>query len=371
MKRAINPAAAVSTAHPPFTVGPDAYQGVAEALRPFGDRALLIGGRRALAAGLEPLREALDNKGVTLSVSVFSGECTHAKARSLAHAARGIGAGVLLGMGGGRALDTAKAAAHYAGLPVITLPTIAATCAAVTALCVMHDPEGEAGEPFLFLDAPPAHAFLHTGILAASPPMYLRAGIGDSIGKFVESRFKAESAELSYPDRLGLSIARLGYETLLSSGAAALLDAKAGRDGAAFRLVCQCCAVNTGLVSLLVKDSLNGALAHSLYYALRDHPAFSGLLHGDLVAWGSLVQLVLEGREAEARMLSEFLQAIGIPASLREMGIPFPEPALVSLLPETLRQPDMADPPRPVSAAMLLEAVLSTEALRRIPWKEE
>lgn len=355
---------------PLFTVGPDAYAGVAEVMRPFGVRALLIGGQKALAAALRPLQEAVAEKGIILVISLFSGECTWNKAMEMADTARGIKADVVLGMGGGRALDTAKAAAHYAGLPVITLPTIAATCAAVTALCVMHHAENSLSDPFLFLNAPPAHAFLHTGILAASPAMYLRAGIGDSLAKYAESAFKAEKGELSCADRQGLSIARSVYESLLSVGIAALNDAKAGRDSVAFRLACQCCIVSTGQVSLLVKESLNGALAHSLFYALRDHPALSSFLHGDLVAWGCLVQLALEGKAKEACILSEFLREISIPVSLHEMGVPFPDPTLTALLPGVLRQPDMAGLPCRVSEASLLEAILETENLRKIPYKE-
>lgn len=360
-----------SASLPPFTVGSDAYAGIAEVIRPFGVKALLIGGQKALAAGLGTLQAAVADKGITLIVSPFSGECTRSKAKELADTALGMEAGVLLGMGGGKALDNAKAAAHYAGLPVITLPTIAATCAAVTALCVMHHPESMAHDPFLFLDRPPVHAFLHTGILAASPAMYLRAGIGDSLAKYVESAFNAESGELSYTDRLGLSIARLGYETLLSVGIAALGDAKAGRDSVAFRLSCQCCIVNTGLVSLLVAERLNGALAHSLFYALREHPALSGYLHGDLVAWGCLVQLSLERKTREAQLLSKFLQEISVPVSLHEMGIPLPDPALAALLPDVLKQPDMAGLPFHVSEAALLEAVHETESFRKFPDKEK
>ena len=364
MKKSNNPFALISPVYPPFTVGNEAYSGVAEALRTVGSRVLLIGGHKALAAGLEPLQKALNGKGVLLSVAPFSGDCTLLQAKEFAQTAKAIEAAAILGMGGGKALDVAKAAAYYAGLPVITLPTIAATCAAVTALSVMHHPEGSAFSPILFLDRPPLHAFLHTGILSRSPAMYLRAGIGDSLTKHIESSFKAGKGDnLLYTDRLGLAAAKLGYETLMSIGREALTDAQQGNDSAAFRLAVQCCVVNTGIVSLLVDDRMNGALAHSLFYALRENPKFSAFLHGDVVAWGSLVQLMLEGKAEEARRLKTFLHSIGVPAALFEMGIP-----LESLRPQlsaALRQQDMADTPYPVTEALLMDALEKTEALER------
>lgn len=363
MRKPVRPGGMTAVFPSPCTIGPDAYSGVPGAIRPFGHRVLLIGGERALAAGLPHLQKAVSGKDITISVCPWPGDCTREKAIQLAQTARSFNADAVLGMGGGRALDTAKAAAHFAGLPVITLPTIPATCASVTALCVMHQTGNAADSPILFLDAPPSHAFLHTGILAVSPDMYLRAGIGDSLAKHVESSFKSRGAELAYTDWLGLAAAKAGYETLMSIGVQALRDAAAGHDSAVYRLACQYCIVNTGFVSLMVREAFNGALAHSLYYALRDFSGFSECLHGDLVAWGSVVQLVLEGRKTEAGRLAGFLEAIGTASSLHRMGISFPSPELINLLPKALRQQDMAGTPIPVSEAMLAEAVAEAETL--------
>ena len=42
-------------------------------------------------------------------------------------------ANVIVGVGGGKSIDAAKQAAADLGLPVVCIPTIAATCAATTA----------------------------------------------------------------------------------------------------------------------------------------------------------------------------------------------------------------------------------------------
>ncbi|NLW21624.1 MAG: iron-containing alcohol dehydrogenase family protein [Clostridiales bacterium] len=348
---------------PAVTLGPQAYQALPARLLPLGRQALLIGGRRALAAGQQALLDALQGSGIQLDTARFAGECTLAQAQALAARARLVGAAAILGMGGGKAIDTAKLAAQLAGLPVFTLPTIPATCAALTALSVVHeDVTGDSHvSPLVFLDSPPNQVFLHTGILSQAPLMYLRAGIGDSLAKHVESAFKAgDGPALPYADQAALSLARLGYETLLRHGRQALDDAARGLDSAAFRLVTQCCVVNTGLVSLWVDERFNGGLAHALFYVLRDVPGFDSLLHGEAVAWGCLVQLAVENKLDEAGRLRGSLRALGLPVSLRERGIDLG--LVLSRLPQALAQPDLVYTPYPVSLQSVQDALTLCEA---------
>ncbi len=347
---------------PRFTMGPDAYMGLADILRPLGGPVLVYAGKRALTAGLGALGGAVSGLGIILVKMIHEGECTRQRAHEVARNAALLKAKAVIGMGGGRAIDVAKAAAFFAGLPCVTLPTIPATCAAVSALCVMHDPGQDPKDALLFLPSPPLHAFLHTGICAASPAMYLRAGIGDSVAKRVESAWKAWCGGLTYADRLGLSIARLGYDTLLEVGEEALSDAQAGRDTEAYRLAAQCCVLNTGLVSF--DEILEEIKSHSLYYALMGVKEIDRYLHGEIVAWASIPQLLIAGEKEKALELAAFLDAIGIPSTLRAMGVSMNDPKLRALLAFTLSQPDMAVTPCAVTEGMLMEAVEGAENLR-------
>ena len=92
---------------------------------------------------------------------------------------------MIFGMGGGKALDTAKGAADQTGLPVFTFPTIAATCAATTALSVVYKEDGNF-DRFYFFDKPARHCFINTRVIADAPWRYLRAGMGDTMGKYTK-----------------------------------------------------------------------------------------------------------------------------------------------------------------------------------------
>ncbi len=62
--------------------------------------------------------------------------------------------------------------------------------------------------------------------------------------------------------------------------------------------------ISTGLVSLMVLDDYNCAIAHSVYYGLVLLPGFEEtFLHGDVVAYGVLVQLAVDGQAEEMQRL--------------------------------------------------------------------
>jgi glycerol dehydrogenase len=347
---------------PRYTIGPEAYGALARVLAPLGTRILLIGGEKALHEGLHAFEQAIDKTALNLyEVVTYAGHCTLKDAKAFAVKAKEAGVQIIAGMGGGKAIDTAKACAHFAGLPVVTLPTIAATCAAVTALSVLYNEDGSFDE-FLFLKAPPDHAFIHTGIIASAPYKYLRAGMGDSIAKHFESTFSARGDVLGFTDNLGLAISKTCYEPLLKVGEQALHDCEKNVDSQALREAVQSNIVSTGLVSLLVKDCYNGALAHSLFYAVESLPEIAGkCLHGDVVAYGVLVQLFMDGQIEKVSEVYNFLESLGVPVSFAAMGVDLTSPAFCRALDIIPNQPDMKHLPYTATVQMVRDAVMMAE----------
>ncbi|NLD33707.1 MAG: iron-containing alcohol dehydrogenase family protein [Clostridiales bacterium] len=347
----------------PYTAGVGAYTAFARAALPHGQRVMLIGGHNALLAGEARLIAAIRGTGLHIVGRLVVGPpCSMAQAQQTAQAARDAGAQMICGMGGGKAIDIAKAAGELAGLPVFAMPTIAATCAAVTALSVMYHPDG-AFDRFLFLSHPPVHAYIDMDVMAAAPWQYLRAGLGDSLAKHVETPFSARSQALTQADSMGVALAQGLWAPLAASGAQALADNRAGIVSPALELAALTSIVTVGYVSLLVREQFNGALAHSLYYAMEHLPAMQQVLHGDAVGWGALVQLVLDEQMDKAKALLSLLRALGTPCSLGEMGIEQEDAAVIAGLRAAVGQPDMACLPYAVTADDVLRAVAGARAL--------
>lgn len=347
-----------------YTVGPDAYAEAGQVCRLYGRRALLIGGEKAMAAALPRLTAALEGSGVELAAAEpFGHDCTEAGCRRLAERAKALGADLIFGMGGGKALDTAKGAADLAGLPVFTFPTIAATCAGTTALSVVYREDGSF-DRFWFYARPPRHCFIDLTVIAAAPWKYLQAGMGDTIGKFFECHFSARGDRLEHSSALGREISNMCYAPLLEYGEQALLDCETHTVSTALEQAVLANIVSTGLVSLLVLDDYNCAIAHSVYYGLVLLPGFEQRwLHGNVVAYGVLVQLLVDGDEAEALRLKAFLKKLRIPTTLAEMDVPADRQTLAPVLTETVTGPDMEHIPYPVTEDMVFDAMQRVERL--------
>ncbi len=347
-----------------YSVGTQAYREVPAQCRPLGTKALLVGGRRAMEAGRAKLAATLAGSGLEIvEAAEFGLDCTMERVEHWADRAKELGVDMVFGMGGGKALDTAKGAAFAAGLPVFTFPTIAATCAGTTALSVVYREDGSF-DHFAFYPRPARHCFIDLDILARSPWQYLQAGMGDTIGKFFECHFAARGDKLAHSSALGREISNMCYAPLLEHGVQALADCREGKATYALEQAVLANIVSTGLVSLLVLDDYNCAIAHSVYYGLVLLPGFEERFpHGNVVAYGVLVQLAVDGDWETARKLKAFLQRLDIPTTLAEMGVPLERTCLAAVLRETVAGPDMEHIPYPVTEDMVFAAMASVEEL--------
>lgn len=347
-----------------YSIGENAYEEAAKVCSVYGRRALLIGGAKAMDAGLGRLQRAIDGSCLEIVDTVlFGNDCTYAQIAYLAEQARNLKVDMIFGMGGGKALDTAKGVGWKLGLPVFTFPTIAATCAATTALSVVYKEDGNF-DSFYFHKRPAYHAFIDLTVIAQAPVKYLQAGMGDTIGKYFESHFSARGDQLEHSSALGVTISNMCYEPLLIYGEQAMADCESHQVSTALEQAVLANIVSTGLVSLMVLDDYNCAIAHSVYYGLVLLPGFEEKwLHGNVVSYGVLVQLAVDGDLEEARRLKGFLQRLGIPTTLQEMDVCVERKYLQPVLTETVTGPDMEHIPYPVTEEMVFEAMKVVEAL--------
>lgn len=347
-----------------YSIGDAPYEEAASVCRLYGQRALLIGGKKAIEAGHQRLLKALEHSDIQIIESVpFGSDCTYDSIHRLAAYAKELGADMIFGMGGGKALDTAKGAAYEAKLPVFTFPTIASTCAASTALSVVYKEDGNF-DSFYFYERPANHCFIDLTVICEAPAKYLQAGMGDTIGKYFECHFAARGDKLAHSSALGREISNMCYEPLLEHGVSALCDCREHRVSHALSQAVLANIISTGLVSLMVLDDYNCAVAHSVYYGLVLLPGFEeNYLHGNVVAYGVLVQLAVDGNLEEAKRLRKFLTKLQIPVTLEEMNVKLDREYLEEVLTETVTGPDMVHIPYPVTKEMVYHAMEAVENL--------
>lgn len=347
-----------------YSIGEDVYNEVNKICKIYGRKILLIGGKKALEAACPRLHEVLcDTDFEIVDAILYGHDCTYKEIDRIVEYAKTLNVDMIFGMGGGKALDTAKGVACKMELPVFTFPTIAATCAGTTALSVVYREDGSFHE-FFFFDRPANHCFIDLTVIANAPDEYLQAGMGDTIGKFFECHFAARGDKLAHPSALGREISNMCYAPLYEHGVQALKDCRENRCTEDLKEAVLANIVSTGLVSLMVLDDYNCAIAHSVYYGLVLVPGYEeDNLHGNGVAYGVLVQLAVDGDLDEARKLKEFLQKLEIRTTLKEMNIPLDREYLQAMLTETVTGPDMEHIPYSVTEDMIFDAMKIVENL--------
>ena len=353
---------------PRFCFGRGVYTRFPALCRPLGRRFAVVGGETGMRKGLPSLTAAIADTDMDLLCSLpFGGACTQRAMDTMAAEVAPMKPDFLVGMGGGKAIDTAKGAAHLLGIPLVSMPTLVSNCAPITALSVVYKDEGPF-DRFLFYDAPPALTLVDLAIAAAAPARYFRAGMGDTLAKHLEATFSARNdvlgTTLDHMSSIGLALSTTCYDPILKYGRAALDEVERGEAGPAMEICARSIIVSAGLVSLMANDDYNCALAHAVCYGLQLFPHVEeAFLHGDLVAYGALVQLVLDNQVEKARALRGFLISLGTPVTLAEMDVPLEREALHATLIEATTGPDMAHIPYSVTPDMVYDAMQRVENL--------
>ncbi len=349
---------------PSYTIGENPYEEIGAICRPYGTTAVVIGGHKAMAAAKDALEAACSQGGIRiLEYLWYGGECSYENVEVLRAQPAPGQAHMVFAVGGGKATDTAKALADTLGKPVFTFPTIASNCSACTSVSIMYHPDGSFLRPYFF-GKPPVHAFIHLGIIARSPQQYLWAGMGDTYAKYFESTVSSRGEELPHYLRLGVVVSSMCLEPVLTYGEKALADNQAGRISGELEQVVLAVVVSTGIASiLLTRDRIidyNTGLGHAVFYALTSFPHIEkGHLHGEVVSYGILILLLVDGQEEMFRKLYRFSQSVNLPVCLADLEITAGE--LDQVADRILEMKDIDHNPYPITREMLTAAFRTLE----------
>jgi glycerol dehydrogenase len=311
-------------------------------------------------ADLGPRLEAV--AGAT--VVEFNGEASANEVERVAALVREVAADGVVGVGGGKTLDTAKAVAHPAGLPLVVVPTIASTDAPTSSLALIYEDDGRFKE-FRVYGRNPDTVLVDTAVIARAPVRFLVAGIGDGLSTWFEADASARAGKHALaggpPLLAATALARLCYDTLLADGVAAREAVERGEVTPALERVVE---ANT-LLSGLGFESGGLAAAHSIHNGLTALPETHHRWHGEKVAFGVLALLVLEQRDrAEIDEVVDFCLRVGLPVTLGDLGLRVDPDVLAQVAAVACAEGEtIHNEPFPVTTDMVVAALETADAL--------
>ena len=258
---------------------------------------------------------------ITPVYEYFNRECSKNEINRLVDIMNEKGCDVVIGIGGGKILDTAKAVAYYKEAPVLICPTIASTDAPCSALSVIYTDDG-VFEEYLFLPANPNMVLMDTEIIAKSPVRLTVSGMGDALATYFEARACQASGATTCAGgqvtQAAIALAKLCFDTLMAEGVKAKLALEAGACTPAVEKVIE---ANT-LLSGIGFESGGLAGAHAIHNGFTVLDECHHMYHGEKVAFGTITQLVLENIPAEElEDIIDWCIELGLPVTLKELGI--------------------------------------------------
>lgn len=306
-----------------YVQGIDLIDRAAHYLKPLGSAPLIIADDVVWGIAGEKLQSSLRGDGMEATHEVFGGEASMNEIGRIVETAGNGSTDVIIGLGGGKTIDTARAVADKLGLPVAIFPTAVSADAPTARVSVIYSDEG-VFESYLFYDRNPDLVAVDTRVIANAPVRTLRSGLGDALATLVEARavHRANGRRMddsSRPTLAGLALAEKCEETLFAYAHQALKDNEEHIVSPALEAICEANTLLSGL------GFENGGLAavHAIHNGFT---ALDGdihhMTHGEKVAFGVGVQLMLSGAtNDEADRYFGFLQSVGLPTTLDEIHL--------------------------------------------------
>jgi glycerol dehydrogenase len=302
-----------------YIQGEDALGSLPDLIQLLGERGLIIASPTVTSKILPVCK--LGGYGIDISTELFGGECCGRELDRLQRIVDGHGVDVLIGMGGGKTIDTAKIVADKAGIPVIIVPTIASTDAPCSGCAVIYSEKG-VFQSVYYTKMNPQVVLVDTRVIANAPVRFLVAGMGDALATWFEARSCKQTGSLNECSGLstltGLNLARLCYDTLLRYGSEARHSCENHIISPALDYVTEANILLSGIGF----ESSGLATAHSVHNGLSELDGTHAYYHGEKVAFGVLTGLHLTSATfEEIKRVYSFCESVGLPTVFSDIGI--------------------------------------------------
>ncbi|MGD8399467.1 MAG: iron-containing alcohol dehydrogenase family protein [Bacillota bacterium] len=343
------------TAPVQYISGPNTLNDCGRFIIKWGQNVLVSGGKKALKSVESKLFSALEDADIKYEVNQFTGECSEENITVLVEKVQRMALDAIIGVGGGKSLDTAKRAAEICNVPVICIPTIAATCAAASAVSVIYTEKGVHKKDYN-LEKSPNLVLVDTEIIANSPVDYIESGILDSLSKWYEG--KAVFKGISNPDIFtisALNLAELLNEIMEKEAVNAVQAVKCRKVTSS---VAQITDLNIYLAAVIqsIGKKTRGAAAHAIHAGLSVIPQSHSILHGYKVGYGMVAQLFMEKTDlAEIKQVVKFFRQLDLESSFKGLCLPFED----DLLRKVAEKATLSEPMKNMPFKVLPEQVIT------------
>lgn len=300
--------------------------------------------------------------------AVFNTEVSEEQIAEKTAIAKEINPSVVVGIGGGKTLDTAKAVADDLHVPVIVCPTSASTDAPTSSLSVIYKPNGEHSHARKYIKNPDV-VLIDSKIIADAPVRFLVSGMGDALATVFEAKANQASDSNNYiAEQVGkfrrtktaMVIAQACYDMLIANGLKAKIAAERHCVTEALETIIE---VNT-LMSGLGFENTGCAAAHSVQEGITAVPTAGRMLHGEQVAFGVICELVAENASAE--LIDEvisFCMSVGLPITLEDVKVEATEENVRIIAESSVKNSYWAAQPAPVTVESVMDIVFAADAL--------
>lgn len=314
------------------------------------ERVAILASPSRIGAHGETIRSSLESSGLEGRFLGFGGEASLEEVEGRVADLSGSGVCALVALGGGKCIDAGKAIAHRLAVPVVAAPTLASNDAPCSAVAVIYDTNGVYAGVEFYEDSP-AIVLVDSELVAAAPERYLVAGMGDAMATWYEARVAAENPQGvnvlgGRPTLAATAIGEKCAETLFQDGVSAAEAVRSDRVDDSLERVIE---ANT-LLSGLGFESGGLAAAHGVGMSLTAiEEVHHRHLHGEMVAFGVLTQLLLEGRPETAARVAGFFCQVGLPTTLEQLSLSSLDEASMAAVAEgTVAFPPTANMPEKV-----------------------
>ena len=336
-------------------------------LKKLGDNPLLVSDETVWGIVEKQLTDGFKEADLPLTRVGFERFATAKAVNELTEKIKENDHDIMVGIGGGSAIDAAKAAGYLADIKWASVPTAASSDAPTSTLAVIYTEDG-AFDEYRFYPKNPDLVLIDTQIVAGAPVEFLIAGIGDALATWVEARAAARGNGTTmnggHPTRAGGALAKLCWDILWEHSFAAIDSVKAGVVTPALDAVVE---ANT-LLSGLGFESGGLAAAHAIHDGLTAAEQTHGLTHGQKVNVGTCAQLIMEGADAEEiEDFIAFTTKVGLPNSLTEVGLSPDDTEELEAVAKAATAEDetIHNMPFPVTPELVVDALVSLESISR------